>query len=109
MVLMMITSCYPHAKGIDVANKYIELNKKYPPDRSLGKTLVIGVTASHEGIKSIAISSVVKGKFEEAVALQSRVQLEFAQSIEGYTYKLKTLMDVTEAYEVVNMQAPEDR
>jgi hypothetical protein len=109
MVLLMITVWYPHDKSMDVAKKYIELNKKYPPDRSIAKTLVIGVTASKEGIKVIALASVVKGKFEEALALQSTFQREFSQGIEGYKYKIETLMDITEAYATVDMKAPEDR
>ena len=109
MVLLMTTVWYPPDKSIDVAKKYIEINKKYPPDRSIGKTLVIGVTSERGSTKVIAIGSVVKGKFEEAVTRQSKSQLEFAQSIEGYTYKVESILDVTEAYSLVDMQAPEDR
>ena len=105
----MITVWYPHGKSIDVGKKYIELNKKYPPDRSLGKTLVIGVTTSKEGAKVIALASVVKGKVEEALARQNRFQREFAESIEGCRYKIETLLDITEAFATVDMQAPENR
>ena len=109
MVLLMTTVWYPPTKSVDVAKKYIEINKKYPPDRTIGKTLVIGVTTSKEGTKVIAIGSVVKGKFDEALARQSRAQREFAESIEGYKYKIESMMDVVEAYATVDMQAPEDR
>lgn len=109
MVLIMITAWYPHGKGPDVAKKYIEINKKYPPDRSIGKTLVIGVTSSKEGIKTIAFSSVVKGKFVEALSRFNRVFQEFAQGIEGYKYKIESMLDVVEAYATVDMEAPEDR
>lgn len=54
MVLLMVTVWYPHGKAKEVARKYIEMNKKYPPDRSLSKTLGIGVTTEREGIKVIA-------------------------------------------------------
>ena len=109
MVLIMATIWYPHGKANDVAKKYIELNKKYPPDRSLTKTLVIGVTTSKEGIKTIGIVNVVKGKYVEALSLQMVFQREFAESIEGYKYKIETLMDVVEAYATVDMKPPEDR
>ena len=105
----MGTMWYPHGKSSAVGKKYIELNKKYPPDRSLGKTLVIGVSSEREGIKVIGIISVVKGKVLEALSLQYKFQREMAESIEGYTYKLETLLDVVEAYATVDMTAPEDR
>jgi hypothetical protein len=109
MVLLMITAWYPHGKANEVAKKYIELNKKYPPDRSLGKTLVIGVTTEREGIKTIALASVAKGKFVEALSSQNIFQREFAESVEGFKYKIETLLDVIEAYATVDMEAPADR
>jgi len=110
MVLIMATIWYPHGKAKEVGKKYIELNKKYPPDRSLGKTLVIGMTTEREGIKIIGLSSVVKGKFVEALSRQNIFQREFAESIEGYKYKIETLMDIIEAYATVeDMEAPEER
>ena len=110
MVLLMVTIWYPHGKAKEVGRKYIEMNKKYPPDRSISKTLVIGVTTSKAGIKTIGIGSVVKGKYLDALSRQNIFQREFAESIEGYKYKIETLMDVVEAYATVEgMDAPEDR
>jgi len=39
MVLIVITAWWPHDKANEVAKKYIEVAKKYPPDPSLGTTL----------------------------------------------------------------------
>ncbi len=109
MVLIMATIWYPHGKAKEVGKKYIEINKKYPPDRSLGKTLVIGVTTEREGIKVIGLTSVAKGKFLENLSRQNVFQREFAESIEGYKYKIEALMDIVEAYATVDMAAPEER
>ena len=39
MVLIMVTSWFPHDKANDVGKKYVELAKKYPPTPELGETL----------------------------------------------------------------------
>lgn len=109
MVLMMVTVHCPPAKASEVAKSYLESIKKFPPDASISKTLVIGVRATKDGIKIIAIGDIVKGKYEEALLRQVQGSQEFSAGIEGYTYEIEAYMDITEAMPIVGMEAPENR
>ena len=86
----MITIHYPNAMASEVAKRYLESLKKYPPDPSLAKTLAIGVRATNEGIKVIGIADVEKGKYEEALLRQVQSTHEFHSDIEGYRYVIET-------------------
>ena len=107
MVLIMVTSWFPHDKANDVGKKYVELAKKYPPTPELGETLATAIKVSKEGIKSIGIAQVVKGKVEEFLAHNTKYMQEYA-GIEGYCYEHEILMDVTEALAVIGMKPPEE-
>ncbi len=107
MVLIVITSWFPHDKANDVAKKYIEVAKKYPPDPSLGITLTTALKVTKDGIKSLGVADVVKGKVEDYVALATKSQQEYA-GIEGFRYEVEMYMDVIEALAVVGMKQPEE-
>ncbi|MFX0103926.1 MAG: hypothetical protein ACFE75_00350 [Candidatus Hodarchaeota archaeon] len=64
----MITSWIPYGKEKEVGQKYIEITKKYPLDRSLEKNLVpLGVGATIKGHKVISVTDVKKGKYEDMI------------------------------------------
>ena len=107
MVLNMATIWYPHDKGSEVAAKYIEVFKKYPPDPSISEAIALGVTSDKDGLKTIAISNIKKGKFKEALTRAYQFQIDMASGIDGYRYKIETLMDITEAMGTVGMKPPE--
>ena len=108
MVLLINKVYFPPDKAAEVGKRYIEVLKKFPPDRSISKTLSIGVKATKNGIKVIGVAEVKKGKFEEAFTRLNQSDLEYAD-IEGYRYKVETIMDITEAMPTIGLQAPEDR
>ena len=107
MVLLMATSWFPHDKANEVGKKYVALAKKYPPTPELGETLVTAIKVTKEGIKSIGIAQVVKGKVEEFLARNTKYMQEYS-GIEGYRYEQEMLMDVTEALAVIGMKPPEE-
>ena len=107
MVLLVVTALFPHDKANAVGKKYVELAKKYPPDPSLGTTLTTAIKVTKEGIKTLSIGEVVKGKVEDYIAQTTKYQQEYA-SIEGFRYEIEMFMDVVEALAVVGMKAPEE-
>lgn len=106
MVLVVTTSWFPIDKANEVAKKYIDVFKKYPPDESLGTTLTSAVKVTKEGIKAIGIAEVVKGKVEDFLAHVFKSQQEYAV-IEGFNYEVETYMDFVEAFAVLGMKPPE--
>ncbi|NVM00743.1 MAG: hypothetical protein HWN67_00285 [Candidatus Helarchaeota archaeon] len=108
MVLIVTTVLYPHGKAKDVGKKYIEVLKKFPPDRSLAKTVLVAARATKDGIKVIGISDVKKGKYKEALIRLVQSEQEYTD-IEGFTYEIETYLDITEAMPIVGLEAPEDR
>lgn len=109
MVLIMTTIRFPFGKASEVAKRYLEGSKKNPPDASLFKTLAMGLRMTKEGWMTIGISDVVKGKYEEVLLRQARVNQEIFSDIEGFTYEVETFMDITEAMPIIGMEAPENR
>jgi hypothetical protein len=108
MVLIMSIVTYPLDKGPEMAKRYIEALKKFPPDRSLSKTLTIGVKATKDGIKVIGVSDIKKGKYEEALLRIVKTNQEYVD-VEGFSYELETYLDIAEAMPIVGQTAPEDR
>ncbi len=109
MVLIMTTIRFPFGKASEVAKRYLEFSKKYPPDASLSKILAQGLRMTKDGWRVIGIMDVVKGKYEEVLLRQARSNQEFFSDIEGLTYEVETLMDITEAMPIIGMEAPENR
>jgi len=61
MVLIMITIWIPYGRQKYVGQKYLEVNKKFPVDRSLEKNLVpLGVRATKKGIKVFSLQRLRK-------------------------------------------------
>ncbi len=66
MVIVMSTAYFPTDKSEEVGKKYIEVTKKFPPDRSISKTILrVGVRVTTDGMKVISVHDVKEGKFSE--------------------------------------------
>jgi hypothetical protein len=104
MVLIMVTSWVPFNKGNDVTKKHSETFKKIPL-ASFEKTLVWAGTPSKEGMVIIHIYAVEKGKYEESYNLVTKRLFEF-NNIEGYRYKIETLMTLEEGMAVMGVVPP---
>jgi len=100
---------WPSDKTVDVVKKVIESNKKFPPDESLGVSLIPGnaIKSTSEGAKTISVLNVSKGKLEEAYFRMQSIGNLFAMSIEGFEYTIEVWSTVEEAYSSIGQKPPE--
>ena len=105
MVMIMVTSWYPPNKAVEIAKKFLEVMQKYPL-KSFEKPLVLAAaSAVKDGIRSITITEVEKGKYEEALNLEAKRLVEY-MSIEGYRFAIETLLTIEEAMPLVGLEMP---
>jgi hypothetical protein len=105
MVFIVVQAWYP-AKVVQlVAQKYLEVTQKYPPE-SLGET-VFGpiLNATKEGIHVIMAWECKDDKIKDSVMALGKVQFMYAD-IEGYQWSMDTYVDVVEAYSMIDMKGP---
>ena len=104
MALIMITSWYPLNKVTEVAAKFLEGIKKYP-QASYEKVLVSAVSSTKKGLRTIWIEEIEEGKLEDGLKLVTTRLVEYF-GIEGYKYKLETLMTLEEAMPMIGLAIP---
>ena len=107
MVMLVSNTLYPPEAATKVAKKYLEMMKKYPPDPEISETIVICARATKEGIETLSVANVKKGKVEEALSRAATQNQEYATSIDGYKYEVNAYLDMAEAYKAVGMEPPE--
>ena len=108
MVLMFNQIMFPPQESNKVAKRYVEWMKDHPPDPSIEKTLCIGVRSTEDGnILAIGISETAKGKVQEALKLGTQQNLFLAAGVPGLKYKVDVMLDISEAYKLLGMTAPE--
>ena len=111
--MVVITLLYnrvfvPPDQASKVGKKYIEWLKDNPPDKTVDKTLCIAALSTEDGnIMVIGIGQIGKGKEKEALAEATRQNLFLAREIDGLKYKVDVVLDFTEAYKIMGMDAPE--
>ena len=106
MPYIITKSIYPNERATEVAQKYLEAIRKFPPDENLGVNLVpAAIKASHEGIKVLMISEVKEGKLEDAFKRTVSMMAMFL-SIPGYRYSTEIYYKVEEALALIGMSLP---
>ncbi len=105
MVLIMVTSWYPPDKAIEVATKYLEVLQKFPQESFEKPLVAAAASAVKDGIKVISITEVEKGKYEEALSLTAKRNVEYF-GIEGYRFEIETLLTIEEALPLVGLEMP---
>jgi hypothetical protein len=99
MPYIVVQSWYPSAINIEVTEKYLEVLKEFPFDRSLGKeTIPIAATATKNGIEIISVMEVKQGKLEEAWTWIGKRLAPF-QAVTGFEYEVKLWTTLTEAFQ----------
>ena len=97
---------YPNEKATEVAEKYFEALKKYPPDENLGVELVpAAVRSSHKGINVLNVADVKEGKLEDALKRTTNMMVMF-QKIPGFRYSAQVYQKVEEALATIGMSLP---
>jgi len=107
MPYIIVTSWFPLNKGTEVAEKYIEERKEFPPDKSLTKEVVqSALKVEKDKIKAIYIAEVKEGKLDEALTRQQNALLMY-HDIEGYEYTIEIFFNIVEAMGMMGMKVPE--
>ncbi len=107
MVYLLATVWFPPHKGAEVGKKFLEVAKKFPEDKSLGKLVLDGaLMRTRYGIKAITISKVKEGKLDDALARVSEM-LAFYSEIEGVNSRVDTMATLLESLDIVGIKIPE--
>ena len=107
MVMIIVESWFPAGKSSAAGKRWLEVTKKFPPDRSLQKQIMVVVEASENGMHTIGAWDVKEGKEKEALVRMAEAMLMFTE-IEGYRYSIKTYLSAVEAMGILGLKAPED-
>ncbi|MFX1588014.1 MAG: hypothetical protein ACFFC1_07655 [Promethearchaeota archaeon] len=107
MVILVGITKFPISKAKAVAERFIEVSKKYPPDRSLEKQILrLASRIRGDEVESINVSEVKEGKLAEVLKRGIEQQLLYAD-IEGMKFKVDTYFSGTEALAMVGLKMPE--
>ncbi len=107
MVLIISTTRFPISKAQEVSERYIEVAKKYPPDRSLEKVLVrMAARVIDDEVESISVSEVKEGKLEELIKRATEIQVLY-RDIEGMKFRVETFLSGVEAMPMIGLKMPE--
>ena len=104
MPLIMVTSWAPFNKTNEAAKKFLEVMEKYPQE-SFEKSWLAGVKSDEDGIKSVWLTEIERGKLEEALNLTAKREAEYL-SIEGYRFKMETLITYEDAMPLIGLEMP---
>ena len=107
MVIIVVESLFPHGKSSEAGKKWLEVVKKFPPDRTVSKQLMVAIRASKKGIISLGAWEVKDGKEKEALVQMSESMQMFSE-VEGYKYGIKTFLSSVEAMGILGLKPPED-
>ncbi len=107
MVYVLSTVWFPPVKGEEVGKKFLEVVKKYPEDKSIGKTVLAGaLMRTKYGIKGISIYEVKEGKLDVALERIGDI-LAIYSEIEGVNSRIDTMATLVESMDAVGLKAPE--
>ena len=91
----------------EVVKKAIDATKKFPPDESLGESVVPNaIKGTLDGVRTISVTLVKEGKLEEALARSMAIANMYA-TIPGFEYSIETWATIEEAYASVGQKPPE--
>ena len=107
MVYIVVESLVPHDKAPESGKKWLEVNKKFPPDRSISKQLFVAIRPSAKGIVTLGAWDVKEGREKDALVRMNESMLMFTE-IPGYKYSIKTFLTSFEAMGILGLKPPED-
>ena len=106
MPYIVVTGWYPTDIEEEITEKYFEVVKQYPFDRSLGKeTIPVAITTNKNGVKILSVMEVKEGKLEDALTWTSK-RMFLLQSIKGWEYKVRVWITIGEALELGGISSP---
>ena len=106
MPYIINTSVYPSDKAKEVAERYIEVIGKYPPDENTGTPVVpVAAKTTNQGLKVMTITEVKTGKLEDALNRAVNAMAMF-NDIEGFEYTIDIYMTLSEGMATLGMSMP---
>ncbi len=93
----MLTTWYPFNKGqevINIASKYTTFPE------FITKWRIFGTAAGKKGLKTYNLIYIQDDKIAEAIAYISRLQQEFTDKVDGYSFKVETLLSMSDFQKV---------
>ena len=106
MPYLVVLVRWPGESTAAMVKKAIEVNKKFPPDDSLGEELVPNaINADMDGIKSLNVTLVKEGKLEET-RRRAMAMVNMYLTIPGYKYTIETWSTIEEAYSSIGQTPP---
>ena len=107
MPYIVVQCWYPSEIGTEVTEKFLEVVKEFPFDRSLGKeTIPVASNTNKKGVEILAVMEVKQGKLEEAWKW-ARHRMGSFQSVKGFEYDTRLWTSLTEAFEGTEYSVPE--
>jgi hypothetical protein len=99
MPYIIVQCWYPTEVNVEVTEKYFEILKEFPFDKSLGKeTIPVSSNTNKNGVEIISIMEVKQGKLEEAWKWVGKRMGGF-QEIKGFEYEYRLWSTLVEALE----------
>ena len=106
MPYIVTTGWYPTHIEKEITEKYFEVVKQFPFDRSLGRdTIPVAITTNKNGVKMFSVMEVKEGKLEDALTWCSKRML-LLQNIKGWEYKVRVWVTIVEALELSGISSP---
>ena len=106
MPYVVVRTLWPFSKREELIKKVIEAMKKYPEDNSIAEQKVSATKSTLEGINTMTIWEVKKGKLEEGLERIGNALAIYAE-IEGFTYHYEIWLTQIEAYSKIGRKPPE--
>ena len=104
MPLIMVTTWYPPHKATEAAKKFLEVMKKFP-QQSFEKKWLGGVKSDEDGIKTVWLTEIERGKLEEAFSLTAKRETEYL-GIDGFGFKIEILVTFEDAMPLIGLEMP---
>ena len=106
MPYIIVNGWYPTHLVKEVTDTYMEVLKKMPFDKSLGKeTIPVAVSSGKSGIRFESVMEVKEGKLEEALRWINKRMVPF-QNIKGLEYKIRLWSTIIEGLESIGVRFP---
>ena len=106
MPYLVVLVRWPGESTAAMVKKAIEVDKKFPPDDSLGEELVPNaINADMDGIKSLSVTLVKEGKLEEAQR-RAIAMVNMYLTVPGFKYSIETWSTLEEAYTSIGQTPP---
>ena len=107
MVLVLSTTRFPISKAKEVGKRFIEVSKKFPPDKTLAKDILrLGTRIIGDEVEGIGLTEVKEGKYDEYLELITKLQLMYAD-IEGIKFKLDIFLSGVKSLPLIGFEMPE--